>query len=243
VAAFKEDVEERTLFAIDVPEVHVIAGGNAGVMLALQQAAAALAEGRHRVCVVGGVDSLLHTPFLDHLDEEGRLKTAATAGGLIPGEGAAFVVIEPDQPGAASRAHTLARFTPPRFAKESESPDGKNPGRGSAAAQVLRQTVADALCPPGRIHRVLTDLNGERWRFLEWALASNPALVDLPPDWRLWHPADCFGDTGAATGAMHLCLAVRAFERNYAVGDGIVIFNASETGERASLSVHPAQAA
>jgi 3-oxoacyl-[acyl-carrier-protein] synthase-1 len=87
---------------------------------------------------------------------------------------------------------------------------------------------------------VLTDLNGERWRFLEWALASSPALLGLPPDWRLWHPADCFGDVGAATGAVHLCLAARAFERGYAVGDGVIIFNAAETGERASLCVHPA---
>ena len=107
------------------------------------------------------------------------------------------------------------------------------------AVAMKSQAVADAPGGPGRIYRVINDLNGERWRFLEWALACNPALSALPPDFRLWHPADCFGDIGAATGAAHICLAVRAFARDYAVGDAILIANTSDTGERAALCVYP----
>ena len=171
-AAWNEDVKERTLFGLDIPELTVIPGCNTGVMLGLQMAAAALTQGRVEACVVGGVDSLLHTPLLEELEIDGRLKTSSSPAGLIPGEGAAFVVIERVDRAAARQARSLARFTSPRFATEQQSPDGKAPGRGRAAAEVLRQALADAPCAPDRIHRVLTDLNGERWRFLEWALAS-----------------------------------------------------------------------
>jgi 3-oxoacyl-[acyl-carrier-protein] synthase-1 len=242
-ASFAEDVKEGMLLSVNVPELHVVPGGNAAVMVALQQAMASLIQGRVSVCVVGGVDSLLHLPFLEHLDTEARLKTEATPVGLIPGEAAGFVVIERGPPSRTSPARRLANFTEPRLTIERESPDGKNPSRGRAAAQALRMTLADSPIPPQRIQRVIADMNGERWRFLEWALASNPALVALPPDWRLWTPADCFGDVGAATGAMHLCLATRAFERDYAVGDGIIVFNASETGERGALCVYPPEPA
>lgn len=238
-ASFAEDVRERTLLGLEIPEVQVVSTGNTGVFASITGAITSLIQGRAQMCVVGGVDSLLHTPHLAALDDDGRLKTEATPVGLTPGEGAAFVVLERAEQARSRQARALARVTPPRLAVERQSPDGKAPGRGKAASQVLRQALADAPCPPDRIHRVLTDLNGERWRFLEWAIASNPALAGMPPDWRLWHPADCFGDVGAATGAMHLCLATRAFERHYAVGDAIIIFNASDTGERGALCVYP----
>jgi 3-oxoacyl-[acyl-carrier-protein] synthase-1 len=173
------------------------------------------------------------------LDTAGRLKTSATPAGLIPGEAAAFVVLETVAHARGRKAPILARISPVRVAVEKESPAGETPGRGQAMAQVLRQAVADTPGGPGTIHRVLNDLNGERWRFLEWALACNPALAALPPDFRLWHPADCFGDIGAATGAAHLCLAVRALTRGYAVGASILVANTSDTGERAALCVYP----
>lgn len=238
--AFAEDVQEGTLFDVEVPALSPLCGGNAGVLVALAQAAADFEKGAVEVCVLGGVDSLLHTPYLDDLDTEGRLKTTATPVGIIPGEAAAFVVLETVAHARARQAPVLAQVTPVRTAVERESPRGKEPGRGEAMARALRQAVADAPSGPGQVHRVINDLNGERWRFLEWALASNPALAGLPPDFRFWHPADSFGEIGAATGAAHLCLAVRAFARSYAVGDAILISNASDTGERAALCVCPA---
>jgi 3-oxoacyl-[acyl-carrier-protein] synthase-1 len=236
---FAENVREGVMFDAEIPRLVATPGGNAGVLAALEPASAELAKGACEACVVGGVDSLLHSPYLDLLDTEGRLKTSATPAGLIPGEAAAFFVLETVAHARARQAPILAQLSPVRIAMERDSPAGQTPGRGQAMAQALRQAVADAPGGPGRIYRVINDLNGERWRFLEWALACNPALSALPPDFRLWHPADCFGDIGAATGAAHICLAVRAFARDYAVGDAILIANTSDTGERAALCVYP----
>ena len=56
------------------------------------RAVAELASGRIRHAIVGGVDTYLDEATLDWLVDIQRLKTDTTVIGLIPGEGAAFVV-------------------------------------------------------------------------------------------------------------------------------------------------------
>src|SRR5207247_7451298 len=93
---------------------------------------------------------------------------------------------------------------------------------------------------PSRLHGVLVDLSGERWRFLEWALAETRFSMRLPAGWRLWHPADCIGDVGAATGLVHVALAVRAFARDYAGGGSVLVDNSPERCERFAACIHAA---
>ena len=236
--SFREDLRDNDLFPMEPSEIRLLSTGHAGFLTALRQAMRDLAGGPLDVCVVGGVDSLLQTTYLDWLNQERKLKVADSPSGLIPGEGAAFVVLETLDKARARGAEVLALVTPIAAAVEKESPDGKTSSPGRATAAVLRETVAATPCDPLRIHRVINDLNGERWRFLQWAMACSPALSRLAPAWRLWHPADCFGDVGSATGAMHACIAVRALWKSYAVGDAVLICNASDSGERAAASVY-----
>src|SRR5262249_36942600 len=91
----------------------------------------------------------------------------------------------------------------------------------------------------GQIHRVITDMSGERWRALEWALVETRCLNVLATGWQHWHPADCFGDIGAASSVAHAALAARAFERGYAGAGGVLLFAASQRGERAAATLWP----
>jgi 3-oxoacyl-[acyl-carrier-protein] synthase-1 len=241
-AGFADDVKEGALFPLAPVATSILSRGHAGALLALRQAMAELVEGRWDVCVVGGVDSLLESEWVSAAIGEKKLKTASSTSGYIPGEAAAFVVLEAADHARQRGATILAHVTPVRSAHEAAPAYAESPGRAEGVAAVLRQSVADAPCGPAGLQRIINDLNGERWRFLEWAMADGRVLSNLPPHWRLWHPADCFGDIGAATGAAHLCMAVRAFERSYAVGEAIVVCNSSEAGERASTVVYPASA-
>lgn len=238
---FQEDVQETTLFPFELGAIAVFSNGHAGVLLALDRAMRDLAEGRLDVAVVGGVDSLLETEFLSFLLAERKLKTETFPAGIIPGEAAAFVVLEAVEHARARGAKALSCVTAVRTAVEAAPVSGEAPSRAEATTRVLQEELADAPCGPPGIHRIVNDLNGERWRFLEWAMADARALSKLPPHWRLWHPADCFGDIGAATGAAHLCLATRAFQRGYAVGQAILICNSSDGGERVATVVFPAE--
>jgi 3-oxoacyl-[acyl-carrier-protein] synthase-1 len=86
----------------------------------------------------------------------------------------------------------------------------------------------------------ICDLNGDRYRALEWGLVYGRALGDLR--WRydlatcgqLWHPADCVGDTGAASGILNCIWGVEALRKGYALVDHILVWGASESRLRAA---------
>ncbi|MBI3597293.1 MAG: 3-oxoacyl-ACP synthase [Nitrospirae bacterium] len=236
---FLEEIRENILFPFELGGAKVISTGHAGVLLVMEEAIRDLQASRIEACVVGGVESLLEAGLLSSLMAESKLKTDTVPAGLIPGEAAAFVVLETAEHVHARGAETLACVTPVRTAFETTPASGDAPGRADATVRVLQEALADAPCSPSEIHQIINDLNGERWRFLEWAIADARVLTKLPPYRRLWHPADCFGDIGAATGAAHLCMAARAFRRGYAVGRAILVSNSSDSGERAATVVFP----
>lgn len=237
---FLDDLKEGTLFPFTPTKTVFVANGSASALKALEMAMNDLEAGTIEVAVVGGVDSLLHSPYLAELASQGRLKNGQNPAALIPGEAAAFVVVETEAHARARGAEALAAVTPPTFEVERDSPDGSRPTRGQASAQALRKAVSAAPVTPDRIGGVLADLNGERWKFLEFAMAVNPALAGLPPDWRPSVPSLSLGDIGAATAAAYLCLATTALRRGYARGAGLLLWTASDTGERAVAIVHQA---
>ena len=55
---------------------------------------------------------------------------------------------------------------------------------------------------------------------------------------RTWLPAASFGETGCASGALAVCVAVRALERGYAGARQVAMDLSSEDGARLSVSRH-----
>jgi 3-oxoacyl-[acyl-carrier-protein] synthase-1 len=205
--------------------------GLAGVARACE----VLQQGAADICLVGAADSLLDSVLLQSLLEAGRLKVPGISSGIIPGEAAAFLVLERES--MARRRGIPPRLCIDAVGLEREAPwtpQGPVGGRGLTRAI---QTVLESVGRPEDFGHVLCDLNGERWRFLEWALIETRCLGKLPRGWRLWHPADCLGDIGAAFGPVAIGLAAHAFRRGYAPRPRILIASASERGERAALAV------
>jgi 3-oxoacyl-[acyl-carrier-protein] synthase-1 len=234
-----EDVADGVLLSVEPPAIALYPEGNTGALSALAKASAELAAGVVEVAVVGGVDSLLQEEYLVSLLETGRLKTEKNPAGLIPGEAAAFLVVETQERATARGAEILARLGPVRRAIHRE-PAEDEPLICAAYTAALRAAVADLPGDPANVHRVIADVNGERGRFREWGTASARALNYLAPDLELWNPADSLGDIGAATGVAYLCLAVRAFRRGYAAGDAILVATAADHGRRAVTGIRPA---
>lgn len=184
-------------------------------------------------CIVGGVDSLLDFPALTWLDEAGRLKTDARGHGFVPGEGAGFVVLERPADADARGARPLAAIVAAEFGEEPHPLGGSTPSRAEGLVDALRAVTATA---PAAIQAVLCDLNGELYRMREWAIARSRALPHLRDDALLWHPADCFGDLGAASGAALAGIAVTGLARGWLPGPILLSCSADE-GDRAALLV------
>ncbi|AGC49031.1 3-oxoacyl-(acyl carrier protein) synthase [Myxococcus stipitatus DSM 14675] len=241
-----EDLQELTLHLAEdlfpqAPQslrVQLVSLEHVSGLAGIAWASSALEEGTADVCLVGGVDSLLDSTFLQaHLEAE-RLKVPGVSSGIIPGEAAAFLVLERKfdarRRGAPQWAHIDA------VALEQEPPwTPESPVRGQALTRALHSVLA-AVGGADCFGHVINDLNGERWRFLEWALIETRCLGGLPRGWRLWHPADSLGDVGAASASVAVGLALHAFQRDYARCPRILIASTSERGERAALSLSQA---
>ncbi|MCC6559329.1 MAG: hypothetical protein IT372_40925 [Polyangiaceae bacterium] len=214
------------------PGSAILSRGHAGVFVAIQAALSAFARGAG-ACVVAGIDSWLDVESLSALDAADRLKTPRNPDGLIPGEAAVAILIEP--PGRPRRGGLpLCAIGAPGLATEEKPIGCGDPSTGGGLAAAIQAAAGEGTAP---LSWALGDLNGEMYRAAEWGRARVRAAAQLQGPARLWHPADCLGDVGAATGGVLLAVAARALEKGYAPADRAVLFAGADDGLRASLVV------
>jgi 3-oxoacyl-[acyl-carrier-protein] synthase-1 len=201
-----------------------------GVVSTLAQAGELLEEGRVSRCIVGGVDSLLEPQWLHAYEELGVLKTPVRPIGLMPGEAAAFLLVETVSAARRGNKPVLALLTGLRSVQDVPRFSDPPPS-GMLLAQVIRDSLQQA---PKPCKGFFCDLNGDSGRAQEWGLT----LVRLQPDCMpssTFLPALAFGDTRAAYGYVAACMATQAFARDYAPSDSLLVCTASDAGARASF--------
>ncbi len=228
-------------FGVTFAVERVDALGRASGLAALHRAARHLREERIEVALVGGVDSWVRADALERLIEAGRLRDDDHPQGTIPGEGAAFVVIESTPPAGVK---PLVWLTGSAVAEE-PSADTEDASEGVGLTQALRKVRAGATL--ASFPRILCDLNGDRYRAMEWAYSLIRALPDLkqdkqrepwgPEETERWHPAEYTGDTGAASGIINLAWAATALRKGYAHSDDALIWGGSEGRLRAAALI------
>ncbi|HVE86927.1 MAG TPA: hypothetical protein VND93_28925 [Myxococcales bacterium] len=232
-------------------------GGNAAFIQAVESAEEHLREGQVDGALVLAVDSYCSSQTLELLRRELLLKTPDTPTGIIPGEAAAAVWLEPaprhapqgPEPAVVLRSFALAAGDPsphlqvqeaPVEDDEDQPPPRPKPPEGKTLARCV-QTAVGALPPGAPAPLLVSDHDGQEFRAQEWGLMQ-VALVAADPRWAgspHWMPATSFGSTGAASGAIGLAVAVRGLQRGYASAPSAVVLSTSERGERAALYVTP----
>jgi 3-oxoacyl-[acyl-carrier-protein] synthase I len=206
---FVVEAKKHCIAPAQADQVDLVPHEHASGLIALQQAERDLLAGKLSYAVVCAADSLMQRDHLLELSEARRLKLPSRPNGLIPGEGAAVLVLELESHARERGMTPLARLG--NFAVDREpvplGPD--HPIRAEAASRVV-SAVLEQSDAHGGIHRIIADLTGERWRSLEWALVETRCLDSLPRGWQLWHPADCLGDLGAASARCSPRCSMRA---------------------------------
>lgn len=203
--------------AIDAPNSRVVPAGRAAALSALELALDALEREPTQRVVVGAVDTYLDLKLLATLEGEGRILGSQVSDGFIPGEGAAFLVLK-----HASTGETGIKVCAAASAADPGHRDGAEPGRGEGLAHAiehLRARLADGSAP---VATTFAGFNGESFDAKLWGVARLRHSDFFTPAMLLEHPADCFGDTGAATGAILLALAAQAISAGQRLGPALV---------------------
>jgi 3-oxoacyl-[acyl-carrier-protein] synthase-1 len=78
-------------------------------------------------------------------------------------------------------------------------------------------------------------MNGESHWAKEWGVGFLRSRASFDESHSMKHPADCFGDTGAAAGALLAGLAALDASSGPAL-----VYASSDLGPRASISIFPA---
>lgn len=207
--------------------------GHAAMLLALAHAARTVAADESSRFIVAGADSLVDVDRLKLLDEAGRLKSRRNLDGFIPGEAAALLVVEHRRRAEARGAAILAEIEGCGSAAEANLIESADPPSGEGLSAAL-SAACSAGGPPSW---VLCDLNGESYRAKEWGLARIRAPRLLGEVRSLWHPADGYGDVGAATGGCLAAACLRSFARAAAPARRALLFAGSADGTRAAVTL------
>jgi 3-oxoacyl-[acyl-carrier-protein] synthase I len=210
--------------------------GHAGGAACLARACSDLLSGRVSTAVVGAVDSLLDPATVSWLHNTGRLKLSGMPVGLMPGEAAVFLVLNPgiDEGELEVVAASLAQEPKTLLAGATSV--------GEGLAQALSQVAERARWKSAAPAWLIGDLNGEIYRANEWG----HTVARLRSDWpaleqaELWLPALHLGDTGAASALVAVCTALHAFRRGYAPAETAVVMSSSETETRAAIALRAA---
>lgn len=165
------------------------------------------ATGRDFV-LVGGVDSYKYCPQqLGVLDNEDRLLVEGAGDGFVPGEAGGFLLLASP---AAAQEHDLTptlHIAYPGSAQEPGHRYSPEPYRGDGLAAAFQKALA--AIPAARVEAIYTSMNGEAFASKELGVAMMRSQSRLSENTEIKHPADCFGDIGAAFGPVLLGLMSR----------------------------------
>lgn len=193
---FLKDLHQRWPM-FDLEASKVFPGGRAAGASAIAAALEACEAGEE-VVLVGGVDSAMDLALMNRLNKDKRLLTGATNQGYVPGEGAAFLLLDTE---VSSREVCLSG------AATAEEP-GHLYSEETCKAEGLLSAVAragEALGEPAKT--VFCGLTGENIAIKEWGITASKSPL-ISPEMLLSHPAENFGDLGAATIPTLVALAV-----------------------------------
>jgi len=235
---FLERLGQQTGWPFDPKGSDASHRGRAGGLAAIGQASEPIRMGRAKFMLAGGVDTYRDLYVLGTLDMEQRVKSGANLDGFIPGEGAAFLLLA--DRGAASGAG-LAPWGSVSAVTQAMEPGhlySEEPYRGDGLAQAL-QKLAQSGALVGPIQEVYSSMNGENHWAKEWGVARIRANGTFSADHGMHHPADCYGDTGAACGPLMAGLAALGIKEGYRRAPAL-IYGSSDRGQRAALAVSAA---
>lgn len=230
---FFEKVEKLSTENYLISEPEILARGHSAGLLGLESASRKIRKNACEFCLIGGVDSYIDPDTLDWLDDNEQVHMPSNAWGFIPGEAASFCLVCSRNTAKKYNLSVRARLTTIANALEENKIKTETVCIGQGLTQAVRNCVKK-LPKDEQVDYTICDQNGEAYRADEFGfmLARLSEYFVDPSDYMA--PADCWGDVGAASGALFINQVISAAERGYAKGVRTLLWTSSEGGDRAA---------
>lgn len=222
-------------------QLNVFANGHAAGLMALQEAALCIQRGSAALCLAGGVDSWIEADRLEWLDDEGQLMSAGNRSGFPPGEAAGFCLLASVTTARRLKLPILAQIVAVATAMEPNRIKTETICIGEGLTKAFRDVIKHLNLKDERIHAIICDMNGERYRNEEFVFTLLRTQLAFADENNFKHPADCWGDVGAASGLLFVTLAAIAGLKGYADGLRYLLWTSSEGGQRSAAILHLGQ--
>lgn len=220
--------------------VELAGRGHAGAIRAVEQAMAECSERLDHLFLVVGAESYHHPNTFMWLERGRRFAQPGIRGGFTPGEGAGGLALMSAGLRRRLSLPALAIVRGARTAQETRLRDSETGSFGVGMTQAVQGAISGLDLLREGVDTVYTDINGERYRSEEWGFVA----LRAPAAWKTpgyKAPSDCWGDVGAAFGALGGVLAIQAFARRYARGPRTLVMAGSDSGLRGAMLLQAPQ--
>jgi 3-oxoacyl-[acyl-carrier-protein] synthase-1 len=230
--SFLTHLHQQAKGGFNLGKSKLFAQGRAAGIEVMAQAWSMLSSQSEPFVLVGGVDTYLDLYLLGTLDMQNRILADGVMDGFAPGEGAAFLLLASAQTIEKHGLKPLAHICQPAMASEPGHRYSQAPYKGEGLAQAM--TAALAALNGQKANTVFASLTGENLHAKEWGVANIRNQSSLAEKLRFEHPADCYGDPGAAAGPLMVGLAALGMKDRQIQGPCLV-YCSSEHEKRGAL--------
>jgi len=231
------DLHQQTGLLIDPAASRLMGTGRSGVLNALDLAFRYLYDTDAECVLIGGGDSYQNSELLAALDKEGRILAPGVMNGFAPGESAAFVLLTRNPALALRSATHLPSLLTPGIANEPGHLFSDEPYRGDGLDQAFKSALA-AYDGDINIGNIYSSMNCEHYWAKEYGVAITRNANAFDNEFEIHHPADCYGDLGAATGAVLINFVTQALLNGHITTPSL-IYCSSDHQYRAAVCFEP----
>jgi 3-oxoacyl-[acyl-carrier-protein] synthase-1 len=214
--------------------VRCIDTGRAAGIEGLELARHYLYQQKADYVLLGGSDSHWVYPRLGELDKADRVLAPDSMDGFAPGEGAGFLLLTRHPERAMTQDGHIIAIARPGVSQEPGHLFSDQTYRGDGLDQAFKQALSDHT--GDGIHTVYSSMNGEHHWAKEYGVAYTRNQASFLDPVKVAHPADCYGDLGAATGPVLIGLAADSLWKQPGLATHLV-YSSSDGAWRAAVRV------
>lgn len=208
-----------------------IATGRSGGLEAIDMAFRYLSASGADFALVGGVDSYLSLYLLGTMDMQDRVLAENIVDGFAPGEASGFLLLATVNGLKQLGKPAMCTLYVPGIAKENGHKYSDKPFMGDGLASAVYMAAQNSDIRNG-INKIYSGMNGESYHAKEYGVAVVRNKQLFSEEFSHEHPADCFGDIGAAFAPV--LIGIHAFTEKVS-NESVLICCSSDMKLRSSI--------